>query len=489
MQYFDLRLPVALTMLWATLAAKADDPPKAGQRPNILFILSDDHAAHAVSAYGGALAQIAPTPNIDRLAREGALFRNCFAVNSICAPSRASILAGLYGHRNGVCTNSDALRVDVVTFPELVRDAGYTTALVGKWHLKADPQGFDFWCILPGQGAYFDPKMIENGQEQRFTGYVSEVITDQALRWLERRDPGKPFCLLVHHKAPHANWEPGPRQAGLFSETEVPRPTTFDDDYATRGQAIRSHRLFVGPKLWELHYRGRFGEIPVTVPEGESRSWVYQRFIKDYLRCVASVDESVGRLLDYLDDARLTDKTLAIYTSDQGFFLGDHGLYDKRLMYEESIRMPLLVRHPGITTPGVQVAPLVLNVDLAPTLLELAGARGRDAMHGRSFVPLLDGSQPGNWRRAMYYRFYEEALGIGPHEGIRTERFKLIHYLYGDQAWELYDLEKDPRELCNVFSEPSLTKTVTELQSELHRLRKEYVGEMTHGSPPEPGKG
>ncbi len=464
---------VLLFTFWLVATGSAEDSEPA-QAPNIVFILSDDHAAHAISAYG---SRINRTPNIDRLAREGALFENCFAVNSICAPSRASILTGLYGHVNGVRTNGDRLRDDVVTFPELLQKAGYTTALVGKWHLKNQPRGFDHWCILPGQGAYFDPHMIVNGRQQRLSGYVSEVITDEAIRWLDGRDGRKSFCLLVHHKAPHANWEPGPRHADMFENAPISEPATFRDAYATRGEAIRSHRLFVGPKLWELHYQRRFGEIPENISENEAKGWVYQRFIKDYLRCVASVDDSVGRLLDHLDRLGLAGNTVVVYTSDQGFFLGDHGLYDKRFMYEESIRMPLLVRWPGKTKADARVAPIVLNVDFAPMLLELAGVAPPETMQGRSFLPLLCGRESAGRRRAMYYRFYEEAYGIGPHEGIRTDEHKLIHYLYGDSGWELYNLKEDPAELHNVFGEPAYAEISKRLQAQLAALRGELKAE------------
>jgi len=439
-------------------------------RPNILFILADDHAAQAVSAYGSRINQ---TPNIDRIAREGLLFRNCFCVNSICAPSRASILTGLYGHRNGVRTNSDRLAEGVATFPRLLHEAGYATALVGKWHLQAQPEGFDYSCILPGQGAYFDPLMIVDGTKRKFAGYVSEVITDEAIAWLNRRDPKTPFCLLVHHKAPHANWEPGPRQAGLYQDPPIPEPDSFNDGWATRGQAIRSHRLLVGQPLWELHYSKRFGEIPSGVPPAEIRSWVFQRFIRDYLRCVASVDASVGRLLDYLKAEGLGQTTAVFYVSDQGFFLGEHGLYDMRFMYEESIRMPRVARVPGVTAAGREEPAIVLNVDLAPTLLELGGAPIPAGLHGRSALPLLRGQRPADWRKAMYYRFYEEAYGVGPHEGVRTERYKLIHFLYGDQAWELYDLEKDPHEMNNVHAAPGGGGVAAELRGEMERLRGE----------------
>ena len=468
-----LRLAVGIAIFAAAGPASAADRPDASKM-NIVLFLSDDHAAHAVSAYG---SRINRTPNIDRLARDGALFRNCFAVNSICAPSRASILTGVYGHVNGVRTNADRLRPGLATFPKLLQEAGYATALVGKWHLKDPPEGFDYSCVLPGQGAYFDPVMIANGQRRRFSGYVSEVITEEAVRWLGQRDSSKPFCLLVQHKAPHANWEPGPRYADLFQDAPIPKPTTFDDDYATRGQAIRSHRLFVGPKLWELHYQRRFGPIPAEVPQEEAREWVYQRFMADYLRCVASVDESVGRVLDHLKAAGLADDTMVIYTSDQGFFLGDHGLYDKRFMYEESIRMPLLIRWPGKTKGGTEVDSIVLNVDLAPTLLDVAGVSPPDAMQGRSFKLILQGKRPSDWRPAMYYRFYEQAYGIGPHEGVRTDRYKLIHYLYGDGAWELYDLQQDPDELRNLFGDSNYEQVAIQVQTRLAELREQFGAE------------
>ncbi|MFC1596822.1 sulfatase [Planctomycetota bacterium] len=456
-----------LLVQWPATAARAENAGRS-PKPNILFIIADDHAAHAVSAYG---SQINRTPNIDRLAHEGVLFGNCFAVNSLCAPSRASILTGTYGHVNGVSTNGGRLKAELTTFPKLLQKAGYATALVGKWHLKAEPEGFDHWRVLPGQGAYFDPMMIVNGRQRKLSGYVSQVITDEAIHWLDERDARKPFCLLVHHKAPHANWEPGPRYAELFEETTIPTPDTFRDDFATRGQGIRSHRLFVGPKLWELHYQRRFGPIPAAVSEEDAKTWVYQRFIKDYLRCVASVDDGVGRLLDYLDTTRLADNTVVIYTSDQGFFLGDHGLYDKRFMYEESIRMPLVARWPGKIDAGTRVDRIVLNVDFAATLLDLAGLSPPEVMQGRSFLPLLLGEQPTDWRRAMYYRFYEEAYGVGPHEGIRTEDHKLVHFLYGDKAWELYDLKNDPNELHDRFADPAYTEVASRLQAQLAALR------------------
>lgn len=439
--------------------------------PNILFIMSDDHAAQAISAYGSAINS---TPHIDRLATEGMLFRNCFCTNSICAPSRATILTGKYSHLNGLLDNKEAFDGSQQTFPKLLQAAGYETALVGKWHLKSDPTGFDYWNILPGQGEYYNPVMIELGVEKRSTGYVSDIITNEALRWLKNRNTEKPFCLLLHHKAPHANWEPGEKYADMYSDTTIPEPETFNDDYKTRADAIRMHRLMVGRKQWELHYSDRFGDIPSSVSEKEIRSWMYQRYMKDYLRCVASVDDNVGRVLDYLDDSGLVSNTVVSYAADQGFFLGEHGLYDKRFMYEESLRMPFLVRYPGEIRPGSEADAMALNLDFAETILDFAGVSIPDDMRGRSLRPIFRGQIPGDWRTSMYYRFYEEAYGVGSHEGVRTERYKLIYYHYGKLRWELFDLRQDPNELNNIYDDPQNAQLVADLKSEMAHLKAKY---------------
>lgn len=440
------------------------------RRPNIVFFLSDDHAAQAIGAYGSKAGR---TPNIDRLAREGALFENCFCVNSICVPSRACVLTGRYSHANGVRTNADALPEGSVTFPRLLREAGYSTAIIGKWHLRTDPEGFDHWCVLPGQGAYFDPAMVENGARQKCPGYVSEVITEKALAWLKSRDRGRPFCLLVHHKAPHANWEVGPREAGIFEGGTIPEPENLHDDLAGRSGAVRSHRLFVGRPQWELHFEKRFGPIPAHVPEENVRGWVYQRYIKDYLRCAASVDTGVGRVLDFLDGEGLAASTVVIYSSDQGFFLGEHGLYDKRLMYEESIRMPLLVRWPGVAAAGARIGEMVLNVDFAPTFIDIAGALAPTELHGRSMVPLFRRERPRDWRTSFYYRYYEAGYGLGPIEGVRTMTHKLIRYGFADGGTELFDLGEDPSEMRNIVTEPAAEAVARSLSDELTRLREQ----------------
>jgi arylsulfatase A-like enzyme len=467
-EFFERAAAGLLAGLFASRLSRAG----GDKRPNLLFIMSDDHTAQALGAYGST---INATPNIDRLADGGMRFDNCFCTNSICAPSRAVILTGKYSHLNGLLDNRTRFDGDQVTFPKLLQEAGYRTAIVGKWHLQSDPTGFDEWNVLPGQGAYHDPVMIHNGERTRHTGYVTEVITEQALNWLDSTDRARPFCLMLHHKAPHANWEASEEYGGLFAGRDIPKPETFDDDYATRTAQIRNHRLKVGPLQWELHFEKRFGPIPEMISEQEVREWVYQRYIKDYLRCVASVDESVGRVLDYLDVNDLKDNTVVVYTSDQGFFLGEHGLYDKRFMYEEALRMPLLIRYPREIPEGSTCDEIVLNLDFAATFLDYAGVRGPGGMQGRSLRDLAAGEKLMEWRDAMYYRFYEEAYGVGPHEGIRTQRYKLIHFLYGDEGWELYDLQADPREVENLYPRPEHAALVEQLNGRMTVLKQQYA--------------
>ena len=462
---------LALTAMGAILLA-GSRTALAADRPNLLLIMSDDHAAHALSCYG---SRINNTPNLDRLARQGMRFANCFCTNSICAPSRAVILTGKYSHLNGVRDNRKPFDGSQTTFPKLLQEAGYRTAIVGKWHLKSPPTGFDYWNVLPGQGRYHDPDFIEMGSRRKYPGYVTDVITDLCIRWLKQRDPDRPFCLLYHHKAPHGNWEPDAKHARLYDDADIPEPATLFDDYHSRTGAIRTHTLTVDDNLYGRHYRA---SPPEHLQGPERRRWVYQRYIKDYLRCIASVDENVGRMLDYLEEAGLAAGTVVIYTSDQGFFLGDHGLYDKRFMYEHSLRMPLLVRYPPLVEAGSVADAIVLNLDFGPTLLELAGVPIPPEMQGRSFRPILGGETPAGWRTSMYYRFYEPAYGVGPHYGIRTDRYKLIHFLYGDRGWELFDLATDPNELNNIYDQPQLAGLVQELKAELQRLRKQYGDEQ-----------
>jgi arylsulfatase A-like enzyme len=467
----------------AFLGAVAGTLPAAGpRRPNILFIMSDDHAAHAIGAYG---SKINRTPQIDRIGREGMRFDNCFATNSVCTPSRATILTGQYSHRNGVRTLDDRLSPDQPTFPMSLRQAGYHTGVVGKWHVGNRASGFDFWSILPGQGKYFHPDFIEMGKPVRREGYVTDLITGMALEFLERRPRDKPFCLLLHHKAPHDMWQYDGRHAGLY-KADVPEPSNFNDDYASRGNAIRQAQCKIGAQLTS------FAEQTAQLPVERRRSAQYQIFIKSYLRCIASIDDNVGRVLDYLDSNRLAEDTVVVYTSDQGVFTGEHGLFDKRFMYEESIRMPLLVRYPREVSAGSVSSGMVLNVDFAQTLLDLGGAPRMAGQQGRSFRPLLQGRRPRDWRTSMYYRYWMNAahFNIPAHLGIRTERYKLIHY-YGQTCgtkgsierpwtpeWELFDLKQDPHEMRNLYAEPQATPVVRRLEAELSRLQRD-VGDVT----------
>lgn len=451
-------------------------------RPNILFIMSDDHAAHAISAYQ---SRINRTPNLDRIADEGLRFDQCFCTNSICAPSRATILTGLYNHRNGVRTLVDTLDNRMLTFPALLRDAGYQTAIVGKWHLghgpTSDPAGFDYWNVLPGQGEYFDPPMYEMGVKRRFPGYVTDIITDLSLDWIRARDRERPFLLMVHHKAPHRPWYPDARHRDLYEDIEIPLPETFYDDYAGR-LAAQAARMRVDRDLTPVDLKA---PVPTHLAPDEARRWKYQRYIKDYLRCVASIDDNVGRLLDYLDESGIRDNTLVIYTSDQGFFLGDHGWYDKRFMYEESLRMPFLVRYPEQVAPGGVTDRMVLNVDFAPTFLDLAGVPIPATFQGRSVRPLLAGQVPEDWRTAMYYRYWmhmDRDHWVWAHYGVRTHDYKLIYY-YGEalgttgshdlptpKTWELFDLAADPFEVHNVYGDDRYGDVTAELRAELDRL-------------------
>jgi arylsulfatase A-like enzyme len=464
-----LALAAAACCLAAAAARAAD------QRPNVLFIMTDDHAAHAMSCYGSRINQ---TPNLDRLARQGMRFTNCFCTNSICGPSRAVILTGKYSHLNGFWDNNRS-RFDgsQTTVAKLLQQGGYQTAMIGKWHLVTDPTGFDYWNILPGQGVYHNPAMIEMGKRTKHEGYVTDIISDFTLDFLNRRDPQRPFFAMYHHKAPHRPWEPDAKHAKLYEDVEIPEPETFNDDYATRGRAAREQTMSIERDL----NRTDLKMDPPPGLEGQTlKKWKYQRYIKDYLRCVAAVDDNVGRVLDYLDRSGLAENTIVVYTSDQGFYLGDHGWYDKRFIYEFSLRMPLLVRWPGKIKPGSVCDKIVLNLDFAPTFLDCAGLPAAAEMQGRSFRGLLEGTAPTDWRTAMYYRYYEfpQPHHVQPHYGVRTERHKLAYFHQVDE-WELYDLAKDPNELNNVYADPAYAATVRELKAELARLKQHYRDDDT----------
>jgi arylsulfatase A-like enzyme len=491
--------------------------------PNIILIMADDHSQRAISAYGSTLIQ---TPNIDRLAEEGILFSSSFVTNSICAPSRAVLLTGQYSHRNGLRDNRDEFDGSQMTFPKLLQQAGYETAIVGKWHLKTEPTGFDHWKVLIGQGSYYRPRFLENGVEVERPGYVTDLITDAALEFLESRDEDTPFLLLYNHSAPHRNWMPSPRHLELYAEADLPLPPTFDDDYegrpAAREADMRIDDMFLSLDLklqadsyaqetgsggkaghdpepaweysysrmtederaaWDEHYEPinrAFADYPPV--GGELKKWKYQRYIKDYLRCVAAIDDNLGRLLDRLDELGLRDNTIVIYTSDQGFYLGEHGWYDKRFMYEESMRTPLIIRYPDAIAAGQMAEALVVNLDTAPTLLDFAGVPVPREMQGKSLRPLALAPTPDDWRPGIYYHYYEYPHGwhsVRPHYGIRTNRYKLIHFYGEPDHWELYDLEEDPHELTNLYDNAEYADIVQSLLDQLRNLQQQFGDEVS----------
>lgn len=450
-------------------------------RPNILFIMTDDHAAHAISAYG---SKINKTPHLDKLAGEGIRLDRCFVTNSICTPSRAAILTGKYSHKNGVPVFN---RFDgsQQTVAKLLQSAGYHTGMFGKWHLGSDPTGFDRWKILPGQGAYHDPVFYTSSARKKEMGYCTDLITDFSIDFLDQRPKDKPFFLMCHQKAPHRNWQPREDKKAKWAKIQVPLPETFDDDYAGKSDAAREATMRVEDHLTP-------NDVKEKPPEGLSgrdlKIWKYQRYMQDYLACVESVDDNIGRLMDYLDKQGLRDNTLVIYTSDQGFFLGDHGWYDKRFMYEESLRMPFLARWPGKVKPGTTSGDMVLNVDFAPTFLAAAGLPVPADMQGKNALGVLAGNTPAGWRTDMYYRYYHYPADhrVQPHIGVRTLTHKLIHFNKIDQ-WELYDLTVDPREKRNLISEPGQQAKVAELKSRLMALKKELGDEDQFADKPPPG--
>jgi arylsulfatase A-like enzyme len=479
----------------ALLVCAAPASTDGGALPNILFIFADDHAYQAVGAYGSVINE---TPSIDRIAAAGMRFDNCFVTNSICGPSRAVILTGKHSHLNGFMRNGQQFDGDQTTFPKLLREVGYQTALIGKWHLGSTPQGFDHWQTLIGQGPYYNPPMLDNGKQRtELTGYTTDLITDLALDWLVTgRDPGRPFMLMVQHKAPHRRWLPAPRHLGLYESRNIPEPPTLFDDYATRGTAARTQDMSIAETLsdedlklrtpgnltdeqraaWEAAYGPRNEAFHTAELSGRDLvRWKYQRYIKDYLRCVAALDEGVGRLLDRLDASGLAENTVVVYSSDQGFYLGEHGWFDKRWMYEPSLRTPLVVRWPGVTTPGSISDAIVSNLDFAETFLEMAGVAVPAEMQGRSLVPLLRGETPADWRTSFYYHYYEfpAVHSVRRHYGVRDGRYKLI-YFYNLDEWELYDLQTDSLEIRNVYGDPDYASVVERMKKELTRLRALY---------------
>ena len=511
-------LPLLVLIICSLAATSLGDDSTLGaeKRPNIVFIFSDDHATHAIGAYGGLYQAINPTPNIDRLAREGMLFENSFCTNSICGPSRAVILTGKHSHKNGFMNNGNRFNPDQTTFPKLLQACGYQTALFGKWHLKSTPQGFDTWMVLPGQGAYYNPEFLTPEGSKVIKGHCTQIVTDLAVDWLkEGRDPDKPFLLMCQHKAPHRNWMPAFEHIALYDDLQLPEPETLFDRWEDNAPPARHQEMEIDRHM-DLHYdlfvdltaefdgdaiqarqdRSARDNLWRMTPEQKKRwrdayqaddaafhaakltgkelvRWKYQRYAKNYLRCVRGVDDSVGQLMQTLKDLDLEENTIVVYSSDQGFYIGDHGWYDKRWMYEESLKMPLIIKWPGVTTPGSRNTMMVQNLDYAETFLEAAACDADPEMQGRSLVPLLAGKEPEDWRKEIYYHYYEfPSVHMVPrHYGIRSERYKLMHFYQFDE-WEFYDLEADPDELVNLYDDPQYAERVEQMKRELAALRE-----------------
>lgn len=500
----------SLVVLCLMLAGAFGAMAQSSERPNILFIFSDDHAYQAISAYG---SMINHTPNIDRLAREGMIFHNALVTNSICAPSRAVIQTGKYSHLNGVLDNRIVFDAGQQTFPKLLQAAGYETAIYGKWHLKALPQGFDDFKVLPGQGNYYNPDFrLPGDQRVQIQGHSTDIIADLTLEWLDKkRDKSKPFMMMCQFKAPHRNWMPALRYLTKYDGRDLWEPPTLFDDYTNRAtpasvqeMEIDRHMNFpVDLKVTNVteakkkggNIRGGFGRLTdkqaaawdaIYDPKNKAFKkanltgrdlvrWKYQRYIKDYLRCITGVDDNIGRLLRYLDQEGLAENTVVIYSADQGFYLGEHGWFDKRWMYKESLKTPLLVRWPGVVEKGAKDTHLVSNVDYAETFLDIAGVAIPSDMQGASLVPILKGEAPEDWRKTFYYHYYEgpkAAHAVARHYGVTSATHKLIYY-YEDDEWELFDMELDPHELNSVYDDPRYEWIKNQLEEELTRLRME----------------
>ena len=500
----NLAVILALFFIVLTSCKQTEKPV---EQPNILFIMTDDHSFQTISAYSDKLIE---TPNLDRIADEGVIFTNGFVGNSICAPSRATLLTGKHTHVNGQINNRVTFDGSQVTFPKLLQQAGYQTAMIGKWHLKSDPTGFDYWNILPGQGEYYNPDFIEMGERKQVEGYCTTLTTDFALDWLDGRDSEKPFCLLLHHKAPHRTWQPDTIHFDEFRNKTYPVPDNFFDDYEGRTAAaeqklsIRENDMdirydlkmqderiesrFPGmdhtarmnekqKKAWEAHYNPiKEDYLERNLQGKELDIWKYQRYMQDYLACIRSVDENVGRVLDYLEENGLDENTLVVYTSDQGFYMGEHGWFDKRFMYEESLRTPLLMRLPrGYSAKG-EVTEMVQNIDYAPTFLDFAGVEIPSEIQGKSMKPLLANEKNVEWRDGIYYHYYEfpNEHMVKRHYGIRTDKYKLIHFYNDIDEWEFYDLATDPDEMNNLIDSQEHAALIDSLKTELVKLQEKY---------------
>lgn len=520
---------ILVSLIWGTAVPESNGQEKSSERPNIIVIYSDDHTAQAIGAYRDALRyglelDHTPTPHIDRLAEGGMRFDNAFVTNSICRPSRAVFLTGLHSHLNGVLTNADSIDVDLETFPTLLQQSGYETAMIGKWHLVTEPQGFDYYEVLYGQGPYYNPTMRTSGGDIERHGHTSEVITNSTLQWLkEERDKSKPFTLIYNHKAPHRNWLPGPNHLDDYRDRDLPEPQTLFYDYSGLTRAATEQDMEIGSTLtwgWDLKfqthpvtgdslrgwkqivernrltgqqlkrimgaYKGDNEELRENYPnmtEKERLRWKYQRYVKDYLRVIRGLDDGVGRLTAYLERENLLDNTVIIYAGDQGFFLGENGWFDKRWIYEESMRMPLIVHWPDGIEPGSTDDHLVQNLDLAPTILDVAGVEIPNHMQGRTLLPILRGEQPSRWRDAVYYHYYEgppRVHKVARHYGIRTDRYTLVHF-FDNGEWELFDLAEDPEQLQSVYGEPGYMEVQQRLKRKVRELQDKYGVEDMSG--------
>ncbi|MBT3199011.1 MAG: sulfatase [Phycisphaerales bacterium] len=507
----------------------------AKDRPNIVWIFSDDHAYQAIGTYGGRLQKLNPTPNIDKLASAGMRFDKSYVGNSICAPSRGTLLTGKHSHLHGMIANGPRFDQGQQTFPKLLQKAGYQTAMIGKIHLPGKMQGFDYWDVLPGQGDYYQPQFLGSKGNHMVPGYVSDIITDKSLGWLEAdRDKSKPFMLMIHHKAPHRNWLPATRHVGKYEDVEIPEPDNLFDDYATRGVAAKKQTMTIARHLTHFsdlmlvtqqdrdayaakakkakaagkkhpftggergayfrmtdQQRAAWDKIrepsnqkilakgPKWLSTKEGIKWRYQRYMKDYLGAIAGVDDSVGRVLDYLKKTGMDKNTIVMYSSDQGFYLGEHGWFDKRFMYKESFRTPLIAKWPGVVKPGSTNTDLVQNIDWAETFLDIAGAPIPADMQGCSLVPLLKGKTPANWRKTLYYQYFGRgAHSVRAHEGVADKRYKLMRFMGRDipkeGQWEFYDIKTDPGEMKNAYSAPEHAERIATMKIELQRLKKQY---------------
>ncbi|MBR8534489.1 sulfatase [Carboxylicivirga sediminis] len=495
-----------------SLSCSATKPTKI--HPNIILITSDDHAIQAISAYGHGISKVAPTPNIDRIAENGAIFNKAYCTNSLCGPSRATILTGKFSHINGFTRNRDKFDQNQPTLPKYLQVAGYETAIVGKWHLKGVPtQGFDYWEVLNDQGEYYNPDFISGKDTVMNHGYATDLIMDKSLDWLQKgRDKDKPFMLMVQNKAPHRNWWPAERHYNRYDSVSFPVPDTYFDNYDGRVAAdkqkmniyrdmyeghdlkmtvaagVDSFRYDPWPhlfnratdeqkeKFWEAYRPVNDAFHQMNLNDKELALWKYQRYLQDYMGTIAAVDENVGRLLDYLEKSGLDENTIVIYTSDQGFYLGEHGFFDKRFMYEESFRTPLLIQYPGAVKPGTQIDQMVQNLDFAQTILDFCGLEQPDDMQGLSFKPLLLNKKVDKWRDALYYHFYEFPgfHSVSRHYGVRTERYKLIHFYHKMDEWELYDLQRDPSEMNNLYGQPGYEEITRNLKKRLDELQEQY---------------